>query len=318
MASKQQSSGGGYDCSFVDPLPKDVQSNCSICLQVLREPYLVGCCGYRFCRTCIGPVQGQGKRCPLCNGKLASLPDKQLQRILSDKMVYCTNKGNGCTWKGKLANLESHFAQACTFNLVQCSYCKKYKDTASKVKYHYCTCPMYPVLCPHGCGSKFVRKKLQDHVDKNCPMVIVDCVFKFAGCNVVLRRREMKKHENPTEHLVQAAVRISELEAENTNLKEELRAVKEQKQGSAVSFKKEAGTIQHFRVTEIPAGTNKRMLVGLFGQYGLVKDIEMDVYGENSAKVTYKGQDSIPLCFCHGKEKRIKFKSTQVCVTPQY
>ena len=35
----------GYDCSFVGPLPEDLQSECSICLHVLREPILVRCCG---------------------------------------------------------------------------------------------------------------------------------------------------------------------------------------------------------------------------------------------------------------------------------
>ena len=58
---------GGYSYLFVEELTKDLQAECSICLHTVREPHLVGCCGYRFCKTCIEPLL-PAKRCPLCNG----------------------------------------------------------------------------------------------------------------------------------------------------------------------------------------------------------------------------------------------------------
>ena len=43
----------GYACDFVDTIPKELQTECSICLHVLRDPHMVDCCGYRFCKSCI-------------------------------------------------------------------------------------------------------------------------------------------------------------------------------------------------------------------------------------------------------------------------
>ena len=42
----------GFDCQFVDA-PKELQSECPVCLSILREPCQVTCCGKSFCRACI-------------------------------------------------------------------------------------------------------------------------------------------------------------------------------------------------------------------------------------------------------------------------
>ena len=34
------------------------------------------------------------------------MPDKQLERLLNEKLVYCSNKRHGCTWSGELGKLE--------------------------------------------------------------------------------------------------------------------------------------------------------------------------------------------------------------------
>ena len=39
---------GGYDCEFVER-PKELETDCPICLLVLREPFQVTCCGNSFC-----------------------------------------------------------------------------------------------------------------------------------------------------------------------------------------------------------------------------------------------------------------------------
>ena len=117
--------GPGYECSFVEDLPKEVQTECSICLNVLREPYMVGCCGYRFCRNCIVPVQKSTGRCPLCNNSFHSLPDKHLERILLDRMVYCSHRDerSGCQWQGKLMDFDSHIRK-CMWTKVPCPHCQ--------------------------------------------------------------------------------------------------------------------------------------------------------------------------------------------------
>ncbi|MCG8622324.1 MAG: hypothetical protein MJE68_10070, partial [Proteobacteria bacterium] len=102
----------GYDCEFVDPVCKDVQTDCSICLFILREPYIVQCCGNRFCRSCLVRLQAGAATpkvtpCPLCKQKIAAaIPDKQLERLLNEKHVFCSNKSRGCAWSGELVKLE--------------------------------------------------------------------------------------------------------------------------------------------------------------------------------------------------------------------
>ena len=249
--------GDGYDCTFVDCLPTDLQSACPICLHVLREPYLVGCCGYRFCRACIEPIQKKRvHRCPLCNEGFSSLPDKQLERILNYKLVYCAHRGEGCEWEGKLVELDSHLTpddpsgktgcpyektncsyceelfyrgiiedhkQVCPLKPVVCTFCEKHKATPYKLRsQHYGECPMYPVPCPNGCAAKPFRKNIAKHVDDSCPLTIVECTLKVFGCDVKLARKDMPQHEDVKEHMLLAAVTIKGLQEENSRLKEKV------------------------------------------------------------------------------------------------
>ena len=99
----------GYDCEFVDGPPKDLHSECSICLFVLRRPYLVDCCGNHFCKSCLDGVNQLNKICPLCKQEgFTAIPNKGLERVLNKKRVYCTNKKLGCEWLGELRQLDSH------------------------------------------------------------------------------------------------------------------------------------------------------------------------------------------------------------------
>ena len=254
MANKQV----GYDCSFVEHLPSDFQSECSICLHVLREPYLVGCCGYRFCRSCIEPIQKTRKRsCPLCKDRLfTSFPDKLLGRILSEKMVYCTHKSDGCLWKGKLIELEDHISvktkeggcdfvktkcsfcdklfcrhamkehtDVCPLRPMPCKYCEAHTDIISNLETkHYDTCPMFPVPCTNNCEAMLARKNLQKHIKEDCPRTVVECGYRLMGCNIKLGRKEMKVHEecDNIDHLSLAALKIADLEEKNAYLEREL------------------------------------------------------------------------------------------------
>ena len=131
----------GYDCEFVDTtcISEDVEIECSICLLILRQPYMVRCCGNRFCRTCLERLQEGALKdtpCPLCKQKIAAaMPDRKLQRLLNEKQVYCSNKNRGCTWTGELGQLEvSHLNESpspdklmdgCLYVQVLCSQCRR-------------------------------------------------------------------------------------------------------------------------------------------------------------------------------------------------
>ena len=122
--NKKRELQGGFDCAFVEEPPKQFQTDCSICLCVLKDPYLVNCCGISFCQSCIKPIQDNGKPCPVCNVNfITCIPDKRLQRTLNGMKVYCSNKGLGCKWTGELRNLSLHLNTGTEINDQEASYC---------------------------------------------------------------------------------------------------------------------------------------------------------------------------------------------------
>ena len=194
---------------------------CRASVLFLREPYIVGCCGYRFCRTCIQPIQKLTRKCPLCNSGFSCLPDRQLERILREKLVYCSNKSNGCFSEIVLGSLEDHL-KTCPHQNVPCPYCKVlFKRSSNLSVVHYNECPMYPVPCPNGCGAKPFRKNLLKHIDYSCPNRVQECFFKYAGCNVQLTNKEMLCHvkEYESKHWHVTAAMIKELRDKNTALR---------------------------------------------------------------------------------------------------
>ena len=161
--------------------------------------------------------------CPLCKQKIAAaIPDKQLERLLNEKLVYCSNKKHGCTWCGELGRLEDNhlnenppasdkLMDGCLYVQVLCSQCQRVKIERRKMKIHmenecpkrmtvctYCrthraayedisqnhhpVCPCIPVPCPKGCGAKPLRKNIETHVTNLCPKNPQPCPFHIVGC----------------------------------------------------------------------------------------------------------------------------------------
>ena len=222
---------GGYDCDFVEKPPSVIQTECSICLQILREPQLISCCGHSFCGVCIGRIKNDGKFCPLCNAEDFNLMrNKGLERSLNEFDVKCSYSEQGCCWVGKLGQLSKHLEEddssaVCSFVEVKCShdcgdyyerrsikqheefeclkrpfscdYCRDFSSTFEDVvSNHYPVCGSYPLPCPNKCDLPYAieRKDLVTHVDNDCPLTVVDCDFHYAGCAVRLPRKDMPEH----------------------------------------------------------------------------------------------------------------------------
>ena len=99
----------GYDCEFVEQPPSVLQTECPICLLVLKEPCLISCCGHKFCRECIERIEKDKRPCVLCNKpEFTFLREHALERSLKDLEVWCSYRKEGCGWKGKLGKLEEH------------------------------------------------------------------------------------------------------------------------------------------------------------------------------------------------------------------
>ena len=120
----------GFECEFIEKPPNAVQSECPICLLVLREPYQATCCGNSFCRQCADRAKARNQVCPTCNDRNFNLfHNLGLQRSLYDFQVYCTHKSKGCEWTGELRELDNHLnsdppadesLQGCSFTLIKC------------------------------------------------------------------------------------------------------------------------------------------------------------------------------------------------------
>ena len=223
---------GGYDCEFVER-PQELQTDCPICLLVLRKPFQATCCGYSFCRTCIERIQTHQKACPTCNeGSFSAFPNKGLQRSLYTSFcVRCVHQKRGCQWTGELGELDGHLnlnpelggqLVGCAFAAVACTHCREYfqhchvhahekescpqrpfscdycKDYCSRyedvVNNHWPVCKCYPVPCPNECGLSSERQNVETHVNTVCPLTVVKCDFYYAGCEVQLVRKDMPTH----------------------------------------------------------------------------------------------------------------------------
>ena len=225
----------GYACEFVTPPPSVLQVECPICLQVLREPHLISCCGHKFCKACIGRVVYASKPCPICNNvaDFPVVPEKSLHRTLNGLEVYCSRKKEGCQWVGELRSLDDHLniqpvdkekrLEGCGFVILECTYChqcswrktlKEHEEDKCKkrpyscdycndymatfeevVVAHYDQCKCYPMPCPNKCDSPYAIER--QNLDKH---IADDCSLTVisceAGCDVQVKREDMPAHMN--------------------------------------------------------------------------------------------------------------------------
>ena len=201
---------------------------------------MVQCCGNRFCRSCLEGIQAgnatpKNTSCPLCKQKIAAaMPDKQLERLLNEKLVFCSNKKRGCTWSGELVKFEgdhlnenprapdklmdgclyvqvlcsqcqrvkverqemiNHMEKECPRRMAVCTYCKVHRAAYEDIsRIHHPVCQQIPVLCPKGCGAKPLRKNVETHVANWCPKNPQPCPFHVVGCTKKLTGCQMERH----------------------------------------------------------------------------------------------------------------------------
>lgn len=250
---------GGFVCEFVDQPQKAFQTECPVCLLVLRDPYQVTCCGYSFCKTCIDHIMAECQLCPTCQEDISdTFPNKGLRRSLYEFRVYCTNKKEGCEWIGELGQLDLHLnlnpsptkllegcqlaevpcshcsevmsrcevcahqSEQCPKRPFKCEHCADYESTFEDVMdCHLLVCDYCPVPCPNECGTTPERQSLQKHQDSECPNTLIQCEFSYAGCDVILPRSKIASHltDSIVQHLSLLATWGRKLEEENKALK---------------------------------------------------------------------------------------------------
>ena len=158
---RQRTDCGGYDCEFVTPPPDAFQSECPVCLQVLKEPCVISCpCGQKICRECVEQIKKENKPCPLCNiTDFTYIRDHGLERYLKEQEVWCSKKKCGCDWKGKLGEYEQHL------------------NRIPSPENQLTGCQFVEVECKHGCGERFQRRHITSHQSKQCRMRPYSCEY---------------------------------------------------------------------------------------------------------------------------------------------
>ena len=239
----------GFDCEFVESPPKIVQSECPVCLLVLREPYQVTCCGYSYCKACIERIKADNEPCPCCKSDhFNDFPNKGLQRSLSGFKVFCSHHKEGCQWTGEFGQLESHLnvqppqhhqlegcmcvevacqycfqfykrsqvlahqPESCPLRPFSCQYCKMfYSHYEDVVNNHMPRCGCCPVSCPNECGATVLLRDVERHVSDDCPLTVI---------TVQVRRKDL-----PPPHVlvsVQTSDRVSDAQCELSQFKKEV------------------------------------------------------------------------------------------------
>jgi len=216
--------------AFVTPPSKDFE--CTICLSVVREPFLTTCCGSHFCKGCVGKVKKSSNQFPACREKpINAVIDKYFQRQLNQLQVYCPRRSVQdsrfrCEWVGELGSVEEHLAidqlegecqyvevkchlcgqpylrkllnkhikNSCPNRSTSCQYCDFQSTYEDVTKRHMQICPNYPVVCPNSCSSTvFKRYELQDHL-ASCLEQDITCTFSEMGCKEKMQRKFLQHH----------------------------------------------------------------------------------------------------------------------------
>ena len=268
------------ELSFVEGLPKHVEIECPVCLSILADPHMVSCCGHNFCESCIERVKASNGPCPMCKEmSFQAMVNKGHLRIINGLQVYCNNKEKGCQWKGALKNLSTHLNKGkregeCQYEVAMCRYekceaigqrqhLKHHEDNEclqrpfecqycytkgtyhSITEEHYQMCLQYPVLCPNKCTlTQMPRGSITGHVDKECPLQPVDCVFSWAGCKERPLRKDIELHTTDTKHMMILAVACGELKKENEKVKQEMASVRVELKKENDKIKEELGKVK--------------------------------------------------------------------------
>jgi len=226
-SSKSESVFGGYDYECV--VKPSEEYTCPICLLLMRDPVLTSCCGNHFCKSCNSEsikAKSKSSKCPLCKStSYTYLVDKGMQRKILDLLAYCPKKSDGCEWQGEIRDvakhinpfqdgcnyievkcklgcnqkivrhlMEKHISDDCPLRKITCRYCG-YKESESLLDPHFAECPDYPVSCPNKCtDSKMVRSEIHNHLEKDCPMETIGCLFENSGCTAKVVRKDMTEH----------------------------------------------------------------------------------------------------------------------------
>lgn len=184
------------DVTFVDTVPQEIEVYCSVCLDLMMDPQLSGCCGHHFCLKCLRTLQRRQSACPMCKEpKFTAVLNKNLQRVISNFRIYCPMKSNGCTWQGFVKSINGHLMEGQREG----------------------ECPYVRFACENKCGLLVERCRLREHENEICP--------KRPSFDLVEVTRKLQMALTSNSHLSKS---IADLEESNGDRAKHISALEQQ------------------------------------------------------------------------------------------
>ena len=248
---------------------------CGHCNELLIDPLLTKCCSGNVCTPCLSKWQhsenvksNTERMCPLCSSVgFKFLDNHTLAQEMKEAVVSCKHSSLGCTWTGGVEQLSRHLQSAdgcqyvsqpcpqgcgkqvrrglltdhlltagCLLVWKKCEHCSDLVPDESMEAHINTSCPSYPLTCPNQCGATVKRAQLPHH-DRECPLSVVDCPFKEAGCSAVMERKEIT-HHHQQEHVGHLLSAFQYLHDELSSIKLQLHTTQENQQAMAKELQK--------------------------------------------------------------------------------
>ena len=111
----------------------------------------------------------------------------------------CPFAEHGCTEKMERKFLKEHEEDHCPMRLINCESCD-FQVRACVVNEHLSICEEYFILCPNSCKEgedirRVKRKHLPSHLEEDCPLQEVECLYAEYGCKEKMERRSVEDHQ---------------------------------------------------------------------------------------------------------------------------
>lgn len=118
-------------------------------------------------------------------------------------------------------DIQQHLRYACHNRAYECEYCGE-KGSYLSIKVHENICEHKIIPCPiMECKEKIERIHVQEHVELYCPYTEVACKYANVGCDVRMKRKLIREHEQNDEfHLHKAMSAVVNLQKAVKILKE--------------------------------------------------------------------------------------------------
>ena len=182
---------------------------------------------FLICAECKGisrkPRNWEGNTvCAMCvTGQSIENIDKRVENKVAFLNARCPLSGEGCSWEGKLREIEQHMEE-CMKVRVECQLeCGNVLERESIEQHNREVCPLRIIQCIY-CNQEIQANEENPHIGqcRNHPDTEVPCPYKELGCEAIVLRKNSNTHitENITNHQELMLYQLNQLRNRNDQL----------------------------------------------------------------------------------------------------